>query len=207
MAAVGKSKKGFGGHEKPVAGGSKPEAKEAFSAAKTPLSPRGKEVHGIVRIAGKDVHGEIPLRRAVIAVKGVGERLGKVISGIAFSKMNLPEDCMVGELSEDELNKLEEIMRNPLAYGVPAFLLNRRKDWESGVDRHLIATDLVFSNKQDVEKEKSISSWRGYRHVYGKKVRGQRTRTTGRKGMSVGVLRKAMIAKAGAAAKDREEKK
>lgn len=181
----------------------KPEAKVDFG--KAVLSPRGKEIRGIVRIAGKDVKGEVSLRRAVIEVKGVGERFGKVIFEAACGKMSLPQDCMVGELSEDELDKIEEIMKNPSSVGVPAFLFNRRKDVETGQDKQLIATDLVFQNKQDVEREKGMSSWRGYRHVYGKKVRGQRTRTTGRKGMSVGVLRKS-LAKPGAAPVKEEKK-
>ncbi|NLE05551.1 MAG: 30S ribosomal protein S13, partial [Crenarchaeota archaeon] len=37
-----------------------------------------------------------------------------------------------------------------------------------------------------------IRSWRGYRHAYGLKVRGQRTKTTGRAGKSLGVKKKAM---------------
>ncbi|MBI5159460.1 30S ribosomal protein S13 [Candidatus Micrarchaeota archaeon] len=170
------------------------------------MSPRGKEIRGIVRIAGKDVKGEVSLRRAVIEVKGVGERYGRIIFDAACSKMGFPLDCMVGELSEDELDRLEEIMKNPASVGIPSFLMNRRKDVDTGQDKQLIATDLVFQNKQDVEREKGMSSWRGYRHVYGKKVRGQRTRTTGRKGMSVGVLRKSLVAKPGAAPAKEEKK-
>ncbi len=207
LAAFGKTKKKPDEKQKPFAGGQKPQRPEASSAVKAILSPRGKEIRGIVRVAGKDVKGEVSLRRAVTAVKGVGERLGKIVSRVAFSKLNLPEDCMIGELSEDELDRLEQIMRNPSAHGVPVYMLNRRKDFDTGEDKHLIATDLLFNNKQDIEREKGMSSWRGYRHTYGKKVRGQRTRTTGRKGMSVGVLRKAMVAKAGAAALAAKEEK
>jgi small subunit ribosomal protein S13 len=45
-----------------------------------------------------------------------------------------------------------------------------------------------------VESEKKLYTWKGYRHSYGQKVRGQKTRNTGRTGMAVGVLRKAIIA-------------
>jgi small subunit ribosomal protein S13 len=54
--------------------------------------------------------------------------------------------------------------------------------------------------RQDIDHEKESNTWKGYRHAYGQKVRGQRTRSTGRTGMTVGVLRKAVLAKAGAAA-------
>ncbi|MEM1533417.1 MAG: 30S ribosomal protein S13, partial [Desulfurococcaceae archaeon] len=38
-----------------------------------------------------------------------------------------------------------------------------------------------------IEREKRIKSYRGIRHSLGLKVRGQRTRTTGRIGGTVGV--------------------
>jgi len=37
---------------------------------------------------------------------------------------------------------------------------------------------------------KKIKCWRGIRHRLGLKVRGQRTKTTGRTGMTIGVRRK-----------------
>jgi small subunit ribosomal protein S13 len=77
---------------------------------------------------------------------------------------------------------------------VPKYLFNRRADPFDAVDKHVIMTDLLFAVKQDIEREKKIYTWKGYRHAYGQKVRGQRTRNTGRTGMAVGVLRKAVIA-------------
>jgi small subunit ribosomal protein S13 len=68
---------------------------------------------------------------------------------------------------------------------------------DTGTDRHLITSDLDFTISNDIEREKSVMSWRGYRHMFGLKVRGQHTRTSGRKGGAVGVKR---LAKPGAAA-------
>ncbi|MDO8553742.1 MAG: 30S ribosomal protein S13, partial [Candidatus Micrarchaeota archaeon] len=73
-------------------------------------------------------------------------------------------------------------------------------DFMDGTDKHVIMNDLIFAGKQDTEKEKRIFSWNGFRHYYGQKVRGQRTRNTGRTGMAVGVLRKSIIAAAAPAA-------
>ncbi|GAG60554.1 unnamed protein product, partial [marine sediment metagenome] len=44
--------------------------------------------------------------------------------------------------------------------------------------------------KRDIERMRRLRSWKGYRHGFGLKVRGQRTRSTGRKGLVVGVIRK-----------------
>ncbi|MDD5712784.1 MAG: 30S ribosomal protein S13, partial [Smithellaceae bacterium] len=64
---------------------------------------------------------------------------------------------------------------------------------------HVIMTDLLFESGQDLDREKKSYSWKGYRHTYGQKVRGQKTRNTGRTGMAVGVLRKAIVAAQGGA--------
>jgi small subunit ribosomal protein S13 len=51
----------------------------------------------------------------------------------------------------------------------------------------MITSDLDFAASNDIEREKLVMSWRGYRHMFGLRVRGQCTRTTGRRGGAVGV--------------------
>jgi small subunit ribosomal protein S13 len=51
----------------------------------------------------------------------------------------------------------------------------------------------------DIDQAKEIKSWRGYRHAYGLKVRGQRTKTTGRAGKALGVKKKAIMQRPGGA--------
>ncbi|MFA5930602.1 MAG: 30S ribosomal protein S13 [Candidatus Micrarchaeia archaeon] len=167
---------------------------------KAVISASGKEVRGIVRLAGCDLRGSLPLRRAITSVKGIGINLGKVVSEIACQQLGMTDMTMIGELSEQEVDKLEHIMRNPTEFGVPVRMLNRQKDLFTGNNLHYISSDLVYIVRQDVDHEKDANTWRGYRHTYGQKVRGQRTRTTGRTGMTVGVLRKAVLAKAGESA-------
>jgi len=164
------------------------------------VSASGKEVRGIVRLAGCDLRGSLPLRRAITSVKGIGINLGKVVSEIACQQLGMNDTTMIGELSEQEVDKLEHIMRNPTEFGIPVRMLNRQKDLFTGNNLHYISSDLTYIVRQDVDHEKDAYTWRGYRHTYGQKVRGQRTRSTGRTGMTVGVLRKAVLAKAGESA-------
>ncbi|MHA1722752.1 MAG: 30S ribosomal protein S13, partial [Candidatus Baldrarchaeia archaeon] len=51
-------------------------------------------------------------------------------------------------------------------------------------------SDLVLTIKSDIDRMKKIKSWKGIRHALGLKVRGQRTRTTGRGGRTIGVTKK-----------------
>ncbi|NYZ79566.1 30S ribosomal protein S13 [Candidatus Micrarchaeota archaeon] len=158
-----------------------------------------KEIKGIVRIAGKDIKGEMKLRRALMQVKGIGVTLSTALTRIVSTQLRVPKDVMIGELSDEQLDNLTEIISNPFKHGIPERMLNRQRDVDTGESVHLIGADLTFRTKQDITNAKDMNTWKGYRHAYGQKVRGQRTRTTGRTGMSVGVLRKTMLAKAAAA--------
>lgn len=178
----------------------KPRGRPQQAPIKQVISASGKEVKGIVRIAGRDLRGTVSLVRAIVSVRGIGLNLGKVVSEIAVKELGATPKTMLGELSEEEIEKLEQILTHPENYGVPTRMLNRQKDILTGNDVHYIGSDLAYAVKQDIDHEKDSNTWRGYRHAYGQKVRGQHTRSTGRTGMTVGVLRKAVMAAAGAAA-------
>jgi small subunit ribosomal protein S13 len=102
---------------------------------------------------------------------------------------------------------LEDIIKDPAKHGIPSRLFNRRKDIESGRDMHLVGPDLALRNKADIDLMKDIKSWKGIRHSLGLKVRGQRTRTTGRSGKAVGVKKKVLMEAARAAATGKKEEK
>ncbi len=171
--------------------------------AKKPVAHPHKEekesFRGIVRIAGKDVKGEIHLRRALTAVRGISHTMASAASMILQRELSIPSDSRVGDLSEEQIEKIDKVLYSLQDYGLPKYLFNRAGDFVSGTNRHVIMNDLIFETTQDVDREKKSYSWKGYRHTYGQKVRGQKTRNTGRTGMAVGVLRKAVIAAQGGA--------
>jgi small subunit ribosomal protein S13 len=145
-----------------------------------------REFQHIIRFAGTDINGTKPVTYALINVKGVGIRLANAI----IEKSGISPEARMGFLSGSEVEKIQDILQDPLKYGIPKWLLNRRKDKETGKDLHLLGSDLVLQTKNDIEDMKKIRSWKGFRHSYGLKVRGQRTRTTGRKGKAIGVKKK-----------------
>ena len=148
-------------------------------------------LRGIIRLAGKDVKGHIPLKRALLAVKGIGHTTSKSVAKILVKELDVDENVKVGSFTDGQIEKIDDILARIQDHGLPSYLLNRRKDSKTGKDVHYTMNDLVFSERQDIEKEKKAYSWKGYRHAYGQKVRGQKSRNTGRKGMSLGVVRKA----------------
>jgi small subunit ribosomal protein S13 len=154
-----------------------------------------QEYRHILRIMGKDVQGTLKTVYALTQIKGISLRLSNAI----LKKAGVNPDLRVGYLTETEIDKIEDIIKEPAKYGLPNWLFNRRKDTETGKDVHLIGADLVLRTKMDIDQAKEIKSWRGYRHAYGLKVRGQRTKTTGRAGKALGVKKKAVTQKPGGA--------
>ncbi len=154
-----------------------------------------QEYRHIVRIAGKDVPGAKKMIIGVSQVRGIGYNFAKAILDV----LKIDYNSNVGFLTESQVDAIEKAMRNPASLNVPSWFLNRRKDMDSGSDLHLITSDIEFNVRNDVEREKNTNSWRGFRHTYGLKVRGQRTRTTGRKGGAVGVRKGGKVLPAGAA--------
>lgn len=145
-----------------------------------------EEFRHIIRIADTDLEGSLKVAHALTGIKGIGIRLANVI----VEKAGLDSETRLGFLSDVNVKKIEDIMENPLKYGLPSWLLNRQKDVETGKDRHFIGSDMILQVKTDIDKMKRIKSWRGFRHAYGLKVRGQRTKTTGRSKKALGVKKK-----------------
>lgn len=145
-----------------------------------------EEFKHMVRIARRDVDGNKTVVNALADIKGVGIAL----SGAICSSMGLDLDQKIGYLSDDKVNEIEEAIRNPTKHDIPEWMLNRRNDYETGGTVHLIESDLMMSLRDDLNRMKKIRSYKGRRHEVGLPVRGQRTKSTFRKGSSVGVRRR-----------------
>ena len=94
------------------------------------------------------------------------------------------------ELDKTEIEKITEFLNDPK---LPAFLVNRRKDFETGKDSHLITSTLDMKKEFDIRRLKKIRSYRGLRHAFGHPTRGQRTKSHFRaigKKKAVGVQKK-----------------
>jgi len=141
------------------------------------------EYKHILRIVGKDIQGSKKVIVALSEVKGIGYNLAQVL----LQSLKISPNIRLGFLTDRELGDIEAAIRDLTRVGMPDWYLNRRKDMETGSNRHLLTSELDFTISNDIEREKSVMSWRGYRHMFGLRVRGQCTRTTGRKGGAVGV--------------------
>jgi small subunit ribosomal protein S13 len=144
-----------------------------------------EQYENLVRILGNDIHGELNMLIGLRQIKGIGYMFANAM--LQVLKINPHQK--VGNLTTEQISSIEKIIEDPKNADFPIWFLNRRQDIETGDDMHLVTSDIAFNIRNDVEREKALFSWRGYRHMYGLKVRGQRTRCTGRKGGAVGVAK------------------
>ena len=143
------------------------------------------EIRHLVRIANTDLDGEKKLLFALRRIKGVNTMMANALCKIT----GYDPDKKVGELKKEEITKIEDILSTPIKNGIPVWMLNRRKDPETGSTTHLISNDLIFTRNNDIKRLKKIRSYRGTRHQHGLPSRGQRTKSNFRKnkGKVVGV--------------------
>ena len=148
-----------------------------------------KKFRYLVRIANTDLKGEKPVGFALRNVKGVNFQFANAVCSLA----GIDKQKRSGDLSDAEVSKMEEILKSPLEKGIPTWLVNRRKDIEDNQDKHLISTDLKFTQDNDIKRLRKIKSYKGSRHSQGLPVRGQRTKSNFRKskGKVMGVKRRA----------------
>lgn len=125
-------------------------------------------------------------------IKGIGYNFATAI----LDTLKINTNSNIGNLSEADVQSIEKLITDPVGGNFPTWFLNRRKDIETGKNLHLLTSDIPFTLRNDIERERITASWRGYRHLSGLKVRGQRTRTSGRKGGAVGVAKGGLAAPA-----------
>ncbi len=162
----------------------------------------GPEIRHIVRIADTDLEGRRSVQYALTGIKGISRRIAKIV---AFNA-GLDPYATVGYLNDADIEKLQSSV-DKIQNIVPFWMMNKQNDFLTGEDRHVMGTDVLLSINEDLNIMKKIRSYKGMRHERGLKVRGQRTRSTGRKGRTVGVTRAAIAATKAKEGEKTEEKK
>ncbi len=144
-----------------------------------------EDIRYFVRVANTDLDGTKTVQIALTGIKGVGRHTAQSIARLA----GVNEHDIMGKLPEEQVEKLRGIVAE-YASKVPFWMVNRQKDLFTGESRHLFGSDVSLTLEEDLNLMKKMRCYRGIRHETGQKVRGQRTKSTGRTGITVGVRRK-----------------
>ena len=139
---------------------------------------------------GNDIPGERKSIVGLTQIKGIGYNFATAI----LDTLKINTNSSIGNLTDANIQAIEKLILDPIGANFPTWFLNRNKDIETGANLHLLTSDIPFTLRNDIERERITASWRGYRHLSGLKVRGQRTRTSGRKGGAVGVAKGGLAA-------------
>lgn len=141
----------------------------------------------IIRVVRTDLDGNLKVPHALTKIKGINIRYAEILTKIA----QIDPNQRLGFLADRDIKKLEELLKiKPVDNGIPSYLVNRQKDIKTGENDHVIGSQLMITLRYDIDRMKRTRSLKGIRHQLGLKVRGQRTKSTGRKGQIVGVHRK-----------------
>lgn len=159
--------------------------KKAAEAAK----PAARQYKQLIRIMNTDTDGATAISAALKNIRGIGFQFANAVCIMA----NVDKMKKAGELSETEMKRVEEVIKNPGNYGAPEWMLNRRRGFEDNKTEHLVTGDLDYAKDNDIKRMKKIRCYKGIRHTLDLPVRGQRTKSNFRKnkGKVMGVKRSA----------------
>jgi small subunit ribosomal protein S13 len=135
-----------------------------------------------VRVGQTDLDGTKSVERALTGLDGVGHRAARLVA----RETGIDRRETFGRLEDEEIQTIVDTVER-FAETVPDWLTNRQKDFFSGDADHLIGNEVELVREQDINRMQKIGSYKGIRHQRGQKVRGQRTKSTGRSEGTVGV--------------------
>jgi len=141
-----------------------------------------EDIRYFVRIGQTDLDGTKTVERALAELDGVGRRVALVIA----DDSGVNRSATIGRLDDDDIDSVKEAV-DGFTEHAPEWLANRRNDFYSGETRHITGNDLGLTRDQDINRMRMIRSYKGIRHERGQKVRGQRTKSTGRTEGTIGV--------------------
>ncbi len=153
------------------------------------------DFHFIVHISNTDLDGNKKSVVALMKIKGLGKRIAEQVATLA----GLDRNRKLGSYNEEKFAEIEKAIAS-ISGTFPEWMLNRQREFETGKSRHTVGLDVDLAVREDINRLKMIRSYRGIRHETGQKVRGQRTRSNGRTGLTMGVTRTRAAAAPGAAA-------
>ena len=142
-----------------------------------------QEFQHILRVLNTNIDGKRKVMFAITKITGVGKRF----ANLCCKKAEIDVERRAGTLTNEEIEKLVAIISNPKQFKIPSWFVNRQKDKVTGKTTQVVVNTLIGKVREDIERLKKIRAHRGIRHYWGHRVRGQHTKTTGRKGRVVGM--------------------
>ena len=149
------------------------------------MDKQKEEFKHIVRISSVDLDGNKSVEYALQSIRGVGPRLACAVC----EALGIDKREKLGSLTDERIGEIAGTIENTETT-FPKFFSNHRNDFINGSNYHVVGSDHVTAVRDDIAFLRKIRCYRGIRHEKGLKLRGQRTKNNGRRGLAVGVSRK-----------------
>ncbi len=94
------------------------------------------EYQHIVRIVGNDLPGAKKIIVGLTQIRGIGYNFANAI----LESLKINTNKNIGNLTESEAKSIEKIITDVGSANFPQWFLNRQKDIETGVTKHLITS-------------------------------------------------------------------
>jgi len=153
-------------------------------SAEEPEEPEeeAEDIRYFVRIGQTDLDGTKSVERSLTDMNGIGHRAARIIA----ERAGVDRRAVFGKLDEEEIDRVVELVEG-YADEVPEWMANHQRAFFTGETSHEIGNELDMTRRRDINRMKMIDSYKGVRHKRGAKVRGQRTKSTGRTEGTIGV--------------------
>ena len=152
-----------------------------MSAEDTP-DDEDEDLRYFVRIGQTDLDGTKSVERSLTEMNGIGRRTARIIA----EEAGVDRRATFGALDDDVIDSVVELVES-IEEEIPEWMVNRPSDYYTGEATHETGNDLSMTRQHDINRMKKIDSYKGVRHRGGHKVRGQRTKSTGRTEGTIGV--------------------
>ena len=106
----------------------KPNIQAIKTEERKPIQEKREE--RLVRILSKDIEGKMKVYPGLTKIKGVSW----TFSNAVCKSLKIDKNKRIGLLTEEEIQKISDFIKNPT---LPGYIMNRRRDIETGKEKHL----------------------------------------------------------------------
>ncbi|MDA3856525.1 MAG: 30S ribosomal protein S13 [Candidatus Woesearchaeota archaeon] len=141
------------------------------------MAKEQKQQVELIRIMGTDLKANNTLMYGLANIKGINLMFSNAMCNV----LKLDKNRKISSLSEKETEVIESFLSNPKKEGIPEWMLNSRRDLETGDNLHFIAKDIDFNLIQIKRRLGKLRTYKGLRHRAQLPLRGQRTKSNFRR--------------------------
>ena len=144
-----------------------------------------KQQANLIRILSTDINANHSILFGLSNIKGIGVMFSNAVCNV----LKLDKNAKLSTLSDKDIERIEEFLSNPEMPGIPSWLKNQRKDYESGEDLHLTAKDIDFNLLQLRRRVGKLKTYKSLRYRARLPVRGQRTKSNFRRNKTLAAMK------------------